>query len=404
LKPDSVIALAIVLHMACAAPVLAQNADVTFFVIGKHANFSQDASGERKSIDYSFFSEVFLTADGDASNAVLTLPTGERLDFRDMRERDDGSRDNILLVSGEDRFTKLAGLQARYPDGKFIVSFSTPSGDVDSVVLEFDNRGLPTPPKVSIAQNGVSNCVGLMPGVNATVSWGAFDGGRADPNGILDDLIFVILTDAEGNRVAHSGRPFEGKPYLTFATETYTIDGAALQPGQTYVLSVEHAILDDTTRFDSVPAFTTRASTTKIDIATFGDASERTSCTARQEIPSLDSQVTMLYYKNFDDAVHFYGSSLGLEMEFDWPWIKFFKTGPSSSVGIVAEGEGAWHKAQETNAVMLSLVTSEVDAWNDRLNNRDDVIFLKEIGDSGGIRSFMLQDPGGYTVEFFEWL
>jgi len=390
--------------MACAAPVLAQNADVTFFVIGKHANFSQDASGERQSIDYSFFSEVFLTADGDASNAVLTLPTGEHIDFRDMRSVDDGSRDNILLVSGADRFTKLADLQARYPDGKFTVSFSTPSGNVDAVVLEFDNRGLPTPPKVSIAQDGVSNCIELMPGVDAAVSWGAFEGGRADPNGILDDLIFVILTDAEGNRVNHSGRPFEGKPYLTFATETYTIDGAALQPGQTYVLSVEHAILDDTTRFDSVPAFTTRASTTKIDIATFGDASERTSCSVRQDIPSLDSQVTMLYYKNFDDAVHFYGSTLGLEMEFDWPWIKFFKTGPSSSVGIVAEGEGAWHKAQETNAVMLSLVTSEVDAWNDRLKDRDDVTFLKEIGDGGGIRSFMLQDPGGYTVEFFEWL
>ena len=46
-----------------AGPIFAQNADVTFFVIGKHANFSQDASGQRQSIDYSFFSEVFLTND-----------------------------------------------------------------------------------------------------------------------------------------------------------------------------------------------------------------------------------------------------------------------------------------------------------------------------------------------------
>ncbi len=387
-----------------AGPIFAQNADVTFFVIGKHANFSQDASGQRQSIDYSFFSEVFLTNDGDASQATLMLPTGELIDFKDMRDADDGSRDNILLVSGADRFTKLADLQDRYPDGNFTVSFRTPSGDVDSVVLKFDNRGLPTPPKVSISQDNTAECSRLMPGVDATVSWGSFDGGKTDPNGILDDLIFVILTDADGNRVDHSGRPFEGKPYLTFATDTHVINGAALKPDQTYTLSVEHAILDDTTRFDSVPAFTTRASTTKVEISTFGANSEQTICATQSNIPSLDSQVTMLYYKDFDSAVHFYGSTLGLEMEFDWPWIKFFKTGPSSSVGIVAEGEGAWHKAQETNAVMLSLVTSEVDAWHDRVKDRDDVIFLKAISDGGGIRSFLLQDPGGYTVEFFEWL
>ena len=74
------------LLLAYAGSVGAQNADVTFFVIGKHANFSQDASGERQPVDYSFFSEIFLTADGDASQAVLVLPTGERIDFKDMRK------------------------------------------------------------------------------------------------------------------------------------------------------------------------------------------------------------------------------------------------------------------------------------------------------------------------------
>ena len=53
---------------------------------------------------------------------------------------------------------------------------------------------------------------------------------------------------------------------------------------------------------------------------------------------------------------------------------------------------------------MVSLVTDEVDAWYDRLRGRDDVVFLKHIGDGGGIRSFMLEDPGGYTIEFFQWL
>ena len=396
---NSTIALLLVAGLASA-----QNEDVTFFVIGKHANFSQQITGERIPIDYSFFSEVFMTADGNADNASLTLPTGERIEFEDMRDAKDGSRDNILLVAGEDRFARLSDLQARYPDGKFSVSFDTPSGDADAVVLEFDNRGLPTPPKISISQAGKSNCVGLLPGVDAVIHWDAFEEGRVDPHGILDDLIFVILTDARGNRVAHSGRPLEGTPYLSFAAQSHVIDGGSLQPDQNYTLSVEHAMLDDTARFDNVPAFTTRAATTKLEISSFASSADKAECSTSQAMPTLDSQVTMLYYNNFDAAVQFYASTLQLEMEFDLPWVKFFKTGPSSSIGVVADSEGAWHKPQPSNAVMLSLVTAEVDAWYDRLKNRSGAIFLKNIGDGGGIRSFVLEDPGGYTVEFFQWL
>jgi hypothetical protein len=53
---------------------------------------------------------------------------------------------------------------------------------------------------------------------------------------------------------------------------------------------------------------------------------------------------------------------------------------------------------------MLSLVTEDVDAWYERVTTHDDIAILKDIGDGGPIRSFLLKDPGGYTVEFFEWL
>lgn len=385
-----------------ANPLYAQQSDVTFFVIGKHTNFSQNNSGELNSVDFSFFSEIFLTTDGDASDAYLTIPTRERIDFRDMRNADGGDRDNIFLVAGEDRYTSMAGLQTRYPDGEYRVSFSTPSGSVDSEVLRFENRGLPTPPAISLQQGDLKNCKSIAPGEDLVVSWGEFEEGKPDENGILDDLVFVILTSEEGIRVSHSGRPFEGKPYLTYANSDFTIDNSVLQPNHTYSLSVEHAILDDTTRFDGVPAFTTRATTTKLEIRTLdADAKQ---CSLQMPVPSISSQTTMFYYKNIDAAAKFYGEALGLEKTLDWPWVKFFATGPASTVGIVAEGEGAWHKVQESNAVMLSMVTEEVDAWYERLRERNDITFLKEIADGGGIRSFLLEDPGGYTVEFFQWL
>ena len=112
----------------------------------------------------------------------------------------------------------------------------------------------------------------------------------------------------------------------------------------------------------------------------------------------------MFYYKNIDDATHFYGDVLGLENTLDWTWVRFFRTGPSSTVGLVTEGDGGWHKVQDSNAVMLSLVTDDVDAWHAELSERDDVTILKPLGNSGPVRSFLMEDPGGYTVEFFQWV
>ena len=120
--------------------------------------------------------------------------------------------------------------------------------------------------------------------------------------------------------------------------------------------------------------------------------------------PSIASSTTMFYYDDIGPASHFYGEVLGLEKTLDWEWVRFFSTGPASSVGVVTVGDGAWHQVQDRNSVMLSLVTDDVDAWYERLVDRDDVTFLKDIRDGGGIRSFLLEDPGGYTVEFFQWL
>lgn len=380
----------------------AQQSDVTFFVIGKHGNYLQGPAGEHEAEDFSFFSEIFLTSDGDASDATLRFPTNEVIEFRDMRTADGGERDNILLVSGEDRPQSYAELLRRYPDGDYRLKFTTPSGSVNDGLLTFEDRPLPTPPLVTVQQGSRTNCLLMQPGVNAVIRWSEFNGGSADPNGILNDLIFVILTDADGNRIAHSGRPFENRPYLTYASDNFVIDGSLLQPDQAYMLSVEHALLDDTTRFDTVPAFTTRAVTTKLELHT--GSSDQESCISMATVPSLSSQTTMFYYKDLGPADHFYGDLLGLEKTLDWDWVKFYKTGPASTVGLVAEGDGGWHKVQETNAVMLSLVTEDVDAWYEQLKDKKEITFLKEIADGGPIRSFLMEDPGGYTIEFFQWL
>jgi len=243
-----------------------QQDDVTFFVIGKHASFDQRQGAAPEPVDYSFFAEIFLTARGDVRDAFLGLPGGERVAFRDLRRAEEADRDNVLLITGAERYASFDALQASYPDGAYRVSFDTAQNRVDATLV-FRRRALPKAPTIVLRQRGESPET-PEPGVDLEVTWSDFADGGADPNGILDDLVFVILEDASGRRIAHSGRPFGKGRYLTHRDRRFVIDGALLAAASRYTLSVEHAILDDTTDLDGVAAFTTRAVTTRLEFDT----------------------------------------------------------------------------------------------------------------------------------------
>lgn len=121
---------------------------------------------------------------------------------------------------------------------------------------------------------------------------------------------------------------------------------------------------------------------------------------------SISENTIMFYYRDLSAVEDFYGKTLGLTKTFDEPWVKIFRLTPTSSVGLVKEGEGGFHRAQAENAVMLSIVTDQVDAWYKRLQGTKGVVFLKEIynNEQVPIRAFLIQDPGGYSIEFYQWL
>lgn len=395
--------LGALIAVGCIGQAEAQHEDVTFFVIGKHANYDQQADGPLQAVDFSFFSEIFFTADGDASNAFLNMPTGERIRFRDQRLLEGPKHDNLLLISGARRFESYEELQSWYPDGQYEIEFDTPSGSVSDGALRFPVNGLPQPPTITLLQDGKPLCGHVDADKDLLVRWSRFAQGAADENGILDDLVFAILEDDTGQRVSHSGRPFEGKPFLTFADTEHEISASAMHQGRQYTLSVEHAVLTDTRNSDGVPAMTTYAVTTKRQFLTDAATNCEQSGGGSMAL-TTDAQVVMFYYDDLAAADQFYGETLGLKKTLDYDWVKFYKTSENSTVGLVADSEGAWHRPQEQNAVMLSIVTSEVDAWYEALKDKHGVQILKDIGDGGPIRSFLLQDPGGYTVEFFQWL
>ena len=114
----------------------------------------------------------------------------------------------------------------------------------------------------------------------------------------------------------------------------------------------------------------------------------------------------MFYYEDLSIVVPFYEDTLGLKKIYNLDWSKIYQISDTSCVGLIHESESSFHKAQPDNAVMLSIVTDEIDAWYKRLKRDKRTTFIKHICNSkdAPIRAFLVRDPGGYTIEFFQWL
>lgn len=125
---------------------------------------------------------------------------------------------------------------------------------------------------------------------------------------------------------------------------------------------------------------------------------------------TVNSRITesyvMLYYKTLEAPRNFYGKTLGLEATFEDEWVTLYRITSGSSVGVVKEGGTAYHSVRENNAVMLSLVVDNVDSWYEKIKTNQNLVMLKEIynHESAPIRAFLVEDPGGYTVEIFQWV
>jgi hypothetical protein len=258
--------------------------NASFFVIGKTWHFQQDASGLHGPNDVHYFAEIFSKAGGQVSDGSMRLlvPGAEPIPF-------DHATDNGMVLHARNGKIHLdvSDLDAELPNGDYAFSFHTPTGDVTDFAVSLGDAGsvteLPPPPAIQLVQRGgAAYPQAVRAGEDLRISWTPFASGRADPNGIIDDLIFVILEDCRGNRVYHSGRPLQtpnplvepDKPsatWLSYNASAITVSGDALVPGMSYRLEVELAKLMDTDQLQGVVGMSTYAVTTHLDIQTAGE-------------------------------------------------------------------------------------------------------------------------------------
>ena len=237
---------------------------VSFLVMGKTTNHRQSENGDLVLLNYHFFAEIFVREGGRVSDASLGFPGGEAQRF------EEGSP--VLELHGG-RFEGEEALNRKYPAGDYRVRFRTPDGSVDGRLLRMRESRIPEPPRIALLQDG-KPVSAIDTAKDLTVVWSEFQGARPDPNGVLDDLVFVVVGNCHGERVVHSGRPFEGTPFLTYRTKEYTIAGGKLSPGEDHQMFVEHARVD-TSDEEGIVALVTYASTTFLDFETRGTPAGR---------------------------------------------------------------------------------------------------------------------------------
>lgn len=75
--------------------------------------------------------------------------------------------------------------------------------------------------------------------------------------------------------------------------------------------------------------------------------------------PTVASQITFFYYHDLAPIAHFYEEVMGFERVEDQGWAKIYRVNGRAFMGIVDEKRG-FHRAQERNAVLLTLVVDDV--------------------------------------------
>ena len=121
-------------------------------------------------------------------------------------------------------------------------------------------------------------------------------------------------------------------------------------------------------------------------------------------LSSLDSQITFLYFKDLNEAVGFFEDILKLELVDDQGAARIYRLSGGAFIGIVDESEGHC-KSQESNAVLITIVTEDVKGWYDYLVSKGVKMETPvKRPESFPVECFFFKGPGGYDFEIQRFL
>jgi hypothetical protein len=215
--------------------------------IEKYATFEQAASGRLTPTDCHFLAEVCyrdaaqlqgLTASLHADRAGGRIATYDALDPRAFTN-------GYFYTRKSKSYDSLAELEAAHPAG-------------DSYHWELDDgrdrlrlapvriggpaarTAIPAPSPIFLSQDGgpVEHPPRVRPDRPLTIAWRPFVTGAARPGTVWQDLIFALVSDADGQVVYTGGVPGSDAGFLDYTTTATEVPAATLEEGSAYVVFI----------------------------------------------------------------------------------------------------------------------------------------------------------------------
>ncbi len=114
----------------------------------------------------------------------------------------------------------------------------------------------------------------------------------------------------------------------------------------------------------------------------------------------IEGMITFTYYKDIEKAAEFYRETLGLQEVMNHDWVKIYKVGTDSHIGIV-NAEKGYLKPQNEKPVMLTIIVEDVDKWHKTLSEKGvQTNHPPEKSKDMDMKGFLTWDPEGYVIEF----
>ncbi len=118
----------------------------------------------------------------------------------------------------------------------------------------------------------------------------------------------------------------------------------------------------------------------------------------------LNSQITFLYFKDLSEAKNFFENILNLEIVDNQGDAIIYCITKGAFIGIVNEEKGHC-KAQDINAVLITLVTDDVTGWYKHLLSHGIKMETSvQKPENFPVECFFFKGPGGYEFEVQKFL
>ena len=266
--------------LALSAGMAAQADDVRFTLLEKGASYEMDEAGELHLVRIEFVSETIMSEGGAIVDGTIKRG-GSATPIFEMKASES------FFNRYANSYADFSALDQAHPNTGYVVNIRGRNSEIRDLTLTFagpeGKEQYPDPIRITLLQeNKETGFAQVDPDKDLRLVWSEFSRGAADPRGILDDLVFAIVSDCHGNSVSRSGIPFIMPEYLTFRADGHTVPADRLQPGLRHEVTVIHVNGVDTGQAGATIAMASYNATTKMHFRTTGETAGPSCAEAQQ--------------------------------------------------------------------------------------------------------------------------